>query len=104
VPRLLEVEIARRLRELPLWELSGREIVRTLRLPGFQDVIMLVVRIAEVAEAADHHPDMDIRYQTLRLALTTYDEGGLTERDFELARAIDQLLPENIGGVTGGLR
>jgi 4a-hydroxytetrahydrobiopterin dehydratase len=88
--RLAEEEIARRLRELPAWQRSGDEIVRTVRLPSFPDAIALVNRIADLAEAADHHPDIDIRFRTLRLALTTHDEGGLTERDFSLAQEIDR--------------
>jgi 4a-hydroxytetrahydrobiopterin dehydratase len=89
VPRLDDAAIERMLGDLPDWRREGDEIVRTARLDSFQAVIQLVGRIADLAEAADHHPDIDIRYRNLRLALTTHDEGGLTEKDFDLARQIE---------------
>ena len=89
--RLNDEEISRRLSQLPDWERAGDEIVRTLRLPSFPAVIALVDQIAGLAEAADHHPDIDIRYRTLRLALTTHAEGGLTSKDFEMAGRIEAL-------------
>lgn len=88
--RVTEDDIVRRLQELPDWHRSENAIVRTLRLASFADAIALVVRIAALAEAADHHPDIDIRFRTIRLTLTTHDEGGLTDRDFSLARQIEQ--------------
>jgi 4a-hydroxytetrahydrobiopterin dehydratase len=90
VARLSEAEVAEALRGLPAWERSGDAIVRTIRFPDFMAGIGFVNRVAELAEAADHHPDIDIRYRTIRLELTTHDENGLTERDVALARRIDQ--------------
>src|SRR5688500_14228684 len=92
VPRLDDATIGRKLVDLPDWRREGGEIVRTARLGSFTAAIQLVVRIADLAEAADHHPDIDIRYRNLRLALTTHDEGGLTEKDFDLARQIEQAI------------
>jgi 4a-hydroxytetrahydrobiopterin dehydratase len=92
MPRLAENDIARRLRELPAWQLSGNEIVRTARLATFKEAVNLVVGIADLAEAMDHHPDIDIRYRMIRLALSTHDEGGLTERDFDLAQQIEHAI------------
>ncbi len=60
---------------------------------SFRAVIDFVVRIADAAEAADHHPDLDIRYRRLRVALSTHSEGGITERDFALATQIDAAAP-----------
>lgn len=83
----VDVELARR----PGWARSGDEIVRVYELASFRAVIELVDGIADAAEAANHHPDLDIRYRTLRVALSTHDEGGVTGRDFALADEIDAL-------------
>ena len=88
--RLSEAEIDEALRGLPDWSRSGDAIVRTIRFPDFMAGVGFVNRIAELAEAADHHPDIDIRYRTIRLELTSHDENGLTERDVALAHGIDQ--------------
>jgi len=90
VARLSDEQIARELATLPEWTRSENEIVRTIRFPSFMAAIGFVNRVAELAEAADHHPDLDIRYRNVRLALSTHDEGGLTERDFKLAGQIDE--------------
>ena len=89
MPQLPDAEIATRLGRLPGWEREGDEIVRTFELPSFPEAIAFVGRVAERAEAANHHPDLDIRYRKVRVALSTHDEGGLTERDFALATEID---------------
>ena len=73
----------------PGWAREGDEIVRTYQLDTFPAVIELVRRIADLAEAANHHPDLDIRYDKLRVALSTHDAGGLTQLDFDLAAQID---------------
>lgn len=73
------------------WKLEGEEIVRHLEFPTFPAAIQFVNRVAEKAEAAQHHPDIDIRYNRVRLALTSHDAGGLTDSDFNLASAIDKL-------------
>jgi 4a-hydroxytetrahydrobiopterin dehydratase len=90
VARLSDAEIEEALRELPAWSRAGDAITRAVRFPDFMDGIGFVNRIAELAEAADHHPDIDIRYRTIRLELTTHDENGLTERDIAIAHQIDQ--------------
>ncbi len=89
--RLSDDAIARELARVPEWERAGDEIVRTIQLSSFPAVIALVDQIAALAEAADHHPDIDIRYRTIRLALTTHAEGGLTGKDFEMAGRIEAL-------------
>lgn len=92
VARLSPDEITQALRELPGWEHTGEEIARTIRFPSFMDGMQFVNRVAELAEAADHHPDIDIRYRNVCFALVTHDEGGLTEKDVSLARQINEAL------------
>ena len=81
--------ITTRLGDLPGWTREGDEIVKTFELPTFPDAIAFVTRVAERAEAANHHPDLDIRYRRVRVALSTHDAGGLTDLDFDLATEIE---------------
>jgi 4a-hydroxytetrahydrobiopterin dehydratase len=85
---LTETEIRERLERLPGWERRGSEIRRTWSFADFAGSMAFVNRVAELAEAADHHPDVDIRYSMVTLALSTHSAGGLTARDFALAEAI----------------
>jgi len=89
VPPLPDAEVRAGLDRLPGWERVGDEIVREYELASFRAVIDAVGRIADRAEAANHHPDLDIRYRRLRVALTTHDEGGITGKDLALAAEID---------------
>lgn len=89
---LSDDEVSQGLKDLPGWERNGDEIVRAVRFPEFMDGIRFIGRVAEMAEAADHHPDIDIRYRNVRFALSTHDEGGLTEKDLRLARQINAAL------------
>ena len=86
---LPDPQIEARLGSLDGWSRSGDEIVKTYELPTFMDAIMFVNRVAEAAEAADHHPDIDIRYRKVRVALSTHSEGGITDKDFDLAEQIE---------------
>lgn len=90
--KLTDQEITRALQDLTGWERVGDEIARTVRFPEFLDGIRCVSRVAELAEAADHHPNIDIRYRNVRFALSTHSEGGLTQKDVDLARQIDATL------------
>lgn len=90
--RLSDDQIAEALGSLPGWERSGDQILRTIAFPAFLDGIGFVNQVAEMAEAANHHPDIDIRYRRVRFVLTTHDEGGLTEKDVQLARRINEFL------------
>ena len=92
VAKLTDEEAREALVGLPEWAREGDEIVRTFELSSFLAVIAFVGRIAALAEAADHHPDLDIRYRRLRVALTTHDSGGLTAHDIDLAGRIDAAL------------
>lgn len=89
MPPLPDHEIDDRLRAQPGWERIGDDIVRTFEFPTFLEAIAFVNRVAAVAEHADHHPDLDIRYRRVRVGLTTHDEGGISPLDFEVAAAID---------------
>jgi 4a-hydroxytetrahydrobiopterin dehydratase len=88
-----EQEIRQRLTALPGWEYTGREIRRVFELDGFPAAIAFVQRVAELAEAADHHPDIDIRFDTVLLALRTHSAHGVTGKDFSLAEQIEALAP-----------
>ena len=87
--RLDDDGVAAQLRRTPSWEQVGVEIRRTYRVGDFRQALAFVNRVGELAERAGHHPDIDIRYNTVTLALTTHDAGGLSAKDFDLARAID---------------
>ena len=89
VAKLSDDDVQAGLDALPGWRREGDEIVRDYELDTFPAVISFGGRIADLAEAADHHPDLDIRYNRLRVALTTHDAGGLTSRDLELAGRIE---------------
>lgn len=84
-------DLAAPLKTVPEWELEDRAITRTLRFGSFAEAIDFVNDLAEIAEVANHHPDIDIRYSRVTLRLTTHDRGGLTRADFEMARRIDNL-------------
>lgn len=73
------------------WSQSGPEITRTVECASFPAAIALVQQVADEAEQRDHHPDIDIRWRTLRFTLSTHSAGGLTQRDLELADEIDRL-------------
>jgi 4a-hydroxytetrahydrobiopterin dehydratase len=88
---LTEPEIEAALRRLDGWAHEGGVITRTFELPSFRDAIAFVSRVADRAEAADHHPDIDIRYDKVRLALATHSAGGVTAKDMKLAAQIDAL-------------
>ncbi|MBV2151319.1 4a-hydroxytetrahydrobiopterin dehydratase [Kitasatospora sp. SUK 42] len=90
--RLTEDEIRTALAAVPLWSREGDSIVRSADAPDFPAAIRVVVAVAEQAEALDHHPDVDIRWRTLRFVLSTHSAGGLTGLDFTLAARIDEAL------------
>lgn len=89
--RLPENEIASRLTVLAGWEREGGEIARQFRFKDFRAAMEFVNAVAGLAEAANHHPDMDIRWNTVLLRLSTHSKGGLTDLDFSLAEKINRL-------------
>ena len=85
-------EIAARLAELPDWEVQKNQLVRTYTLPSFAHAIMFIGAIGQLAEAANHHPDLRLfGYRHVTIELSTHSAGGLTQRDFDLARQIQAL-------------
>jgi len=76
----------------PGWERAGNELRRQVRFPSFLEGIEAVRRVAERAEAADHHPDIDIRWRTVTFALSTHSEGGITQKDLAVAGEIDSIV------------
>lgn len=90
-PLLPEDEIAERLGRVPEWVRNDDWIERTYEFPSFREAIAFVTRLADAAEAADHHPNIDIRWRRVRLRLTTHASKGLTFRDFDLAEQLDAL-------------
>jgi 4a-hydroxytetrahydrobiopterin dehydratase len=88
VSLLSEDEIRTRLAAVPGWERRGNEIYRSFTFAGFRAALAFVNRVGELAERMDHHPDIDIRYSRVTLALTSHDAGGLSAKDFELAAQV----------------
>ncbi len=81
-----------RLSSIPKWNRKGNEIHRTFEFTTYLDGIEFVRKVADLAEAAKHHPDIDIRWRKVSLLLTTHSAGGLTDLDFDVAQQIDGLV------------
>jgi 4a-hydroxytetrahydrobiopterin dehydratase len=88
---LTPVPLAARIKALKGWEQQGEELRKSFTLASFPAAIAFVTQVGFLAESASHHPDIDIRYNRVTLALTTHDVGALTAKDVELAAAIDKL-------------
>lgn len=103
-PALLSAdELSEHLAGLPAWTGDPSVLRRSVTAADFRAAIALVVAIADVAEAMDHHPDVDIRWRRLDLALSTHSAGGVTALDVDLARRIDSLVDEMVQArATGG--
>ena len=91
MPAYSAPEVAAHLTTLPAWQLEDGQLVRTFQFSDFLAALRFVNRVADLAEQAGHHPDIDIRSNRVRLGLTTHDAGGLTAKDFSLAACIDKL-------------
>ena len=89
--RLSDLEIQRALGSLPGWSRRGTVLTKTYAWPTFARGIEFVNRVAKAADAANHHPDIDIRYSKVTCTLSTHDAGGITEKDLELASEIERL-------------
>ena len=85
-------ELVEALLDLPRWSGDAHGLRRTVELPTFRHAVAAIVAIADVAEALDHHPDIDLRWRTLHLHLVTHSAGAVTPLDLLLARRIDALL------------
>jgi len=92
---LSQAEIAFHLSTRPDWSIEAGELVRTFTFETFPAAVAFVNKVAEIAEEANHHPDIDIRYNRVRLALVSHDAGGITSKDFAVAAGADRLAPEH---------
>lgn len=86
-----EANVILALGNLPQWQRNGQVIARTFQFASFVPAMKFVNQVAHLAEQAQHHPDIDVRWNKVTLALTTHDAGGLTEKDFSLAKQFDAL-------------
>ncbi|MGA7832968.1 MAG: 4a-hydroxytetrahydrobiopterin dehydratase [Terracidiphilus sp.] len=91
MPLLSPTEIASLLTTCSDWRIEGGELTKSYKFKDFPAALAFVNQVGEQAEKAGHHPDIDIRYNQVRLALVTHDAGGLTIKDFDLAKVIDRL-------------
>lgn len=90
-PKALSLtEVRKRVSRLRGWTLSRRALRRRFRFETFPEALRFVARVGAMAEKADHHPDIDIRYRVVRLALRTHDVSGISLKDFSLAAAIER--------------
>ncbi len=79
-------------RDHPEWEVAGEEVSRQFELSDFNEAMGFVNRVALAAEKADHHPDIDIRWNKVKLVLSTHSEGGLTSKDADMVEVIDEMI------------
>ena len=91
MPALTLKQTSLHLIAVPHWSKRAQTILRTFKFEGFLDSIAFVNRLARKAQKLNHHPDIDIRFNKVTLTLTTHDEGGLTGKDFSLARQCDEV-------------
>ena len=87
-PTLSGEELTELLHQLPEWALEDGKLVRFFTFPDFVQAIAFVNRVAQLAEQAGHHPDIDIRYNRVKLALVSHDAGGITAQDAAMARSL----------------
>jgi 4a-hydroxytetrahydrobiopterin dehydratase len=88
---LSESEIQQQVSSLPNWTLEGSKLQCTRKFNDFVQAIEFVNKLVEPAESAGHHPDIEISYNKVNISLTTHDAGGLTQKDFDLARVISNI-------------
>jgi 4a-hydroxytetrahydrobiopterin dehydratase len=91
MPALPSKEIKLHLQAVLNWSKRGQTIFRTFKFADFLKSIAFVNLVAKKAQKLNHHPDIDIRFDEVTLTLTTHDEGGLTEKDFSLAKQCDEI-------------
>jgi len=88
---LTDPEIQQALTSLNGWQRNGTAIHRVFRFADFKQAMQFVNKIADAAEQANHHPDIDIRYNTVTMALVSHDSGGVTQRDVRMAETINKI-------------
>lgn len=103
-PTYTPAEVAERLRDVPGWYLEDGWIRRVYKTDGWPTTLMLVNAIGYLAEAGYHHPDLSVTWARVTVKLTTHSAGGITQKDFDLARQIEQLVlwrPAQGGALSG---
>lgn len=90
MPTLKPKDVQLHLKSIPKWSKRGQTLIRTYEFKEFMQGLQFVTRVAKRAEKSQHHPDIDIRYNKVTLKLTTHDEGGITDKDFAMARQSDE--------------
>jgi 4a-hydroxytetrahydrobiopterin dehydratase len=88
---LSATETVQALQNLPGWSANGNVIERVFDFPNFVEAMGFVNRVAEAAEAVNHHPDITINYNKVKLSLTSHDSGGVTQRDVRMAGKINEI-------------
>lgn len=88
---LADAEIKEALGRLKGWQQNGGAIQRVFQFTDFKSAMLFVNKVAEAAEQANHHPDIDIRYNKVTMSLVSHDSGGVTERDVHMAERINQI-------------
>lgn len=88
---LTDSEIQQSLGKLQGWQRNGIAIQRIFEFPDFKVAMQFVNKVADAAEQANHHPDIDIRYNKVTMALVSHDSGGVTQRDVRMAERINQI-------------
>lgn len=91
IEKLTQTQIAAQLENLPGWRIKDGELRRTYEFKTFVEAVNFINRLVEPAETAQHHPDLLVSYNRVTVSLTTHDAGGLTQKDFDLARIIARL-------------
>jgi 4a-hydroxytetrahydrobiopterin dehydratase len=91
MPALTAKQVSLHLKAVPNWSKRAQTIHRNYNFEGFLESIAFVKRVARKAQKCNHHPDIDIRFDKVALKLSTHDEGGLTKKDFSLARQCDDV-------------
>jgi len=89
--KLTRTDVEQRVKTLQGWALDGDALKKQFTFKGFPEAVEFVSRLVPEAEAADHHPDIQINYKRVTLVYSTHSEGGLTEKDFDLARKFDRI-------------
>ncbi len=92
MPVFSSAEITQGLTAIPDWRIENGTLARGFAFSDFREAMSFVNSVAAIAERAGHHPDIDIRYNKVNLALSSHDAGGITERDFSLAAEIGKIL------------
>ncbi len=93
--KLPQESIDAKVAELPEWSVNAGTLQRTFKFENFVEAMKFVNNVAKRAEKAQHHPDILVRYSKVTLTLTTHDAGGISQKDFDLAREVDGLLPRS---------